>query len=121
MLTAIIVITTTFNSTKQPALPPAYFALVMSFTCRSQIGLNARKSPSSESSTLRVSSFPSRSMFKSAWLEANVSGVLSVFPEKSVLSRFEPYRLIFQSFQISVLLRYPSLSLSRQALDFRQQ
>ena len=54
----------------------------------SQFGLNARKSTSSKFLTLRVSSSLCWSAFKTNRLEADLSKVFSVFPMKSLRSRF---------------------------------
>ena len=54
----------------------------------SQLGLYAGNSPSSTFSTLRIPSFLSGSTFKSARLEAVISGIFFMFPEESLWSRF---------------------------------
>ena len=55
--------------------------------CRLWLGFNAGKLPHSKFSMLRASSFLSWSIFKSVRLDAVMSGVYSMFPEKPLWSR----------------------------------
>ena len=81
-----------FNSqdiiSARPRLPQARVKLWWVCGCRSQLRLNAGKSPSAKFSISQVSSFLSWSMFRSNRPEADVSWVFSVFRMKSLLSEF---------------------------------
>ena len=59
--------------------------------CQSQFDFNARKSPSSIFLLFPLSSFLLFSMFKSVWLDAFMSGLSSILPQKILSIRILDY------------------------------